>query len=40
MLGAGETTVGHTERFVPSAPRASFFEPAPASAEALRQRLA
>ncbi|NCP15116.1 MAG: protein-glutamate O-methyltransferase CheR [Sphingomonadales bacterium] len=28
MLGAGETTVGQTDRFVPAARRASFFEPA------------
>jgi chemotaxis protein methyltransferase CheR len=28
MLGAGETAVGQTDRFVPSARRASFFEPA------------
>jgi len=27
MLGAGETAVGQTNRFVPSAGRASFFEP-------------
>ena len=27
MLGAGETVVGQTDRFVPSARRASFFEP-------------
>jgi chemotaxis protein methyltransferase CheR len=40
MLGAGETTVGHTERFVPSAPRASFFEPAAPPTEALRRRQA
>ncbi|MBU7580846.1 MAG: protein-glutamate O-methyltransferase CheR [Porphyrobacter sp.] len=28
MLGAGETVVGHTDRFVPTSRRASFFEPA------------
>jgi len=27
MLGAGETVVGHTHRFAPTAKRASFFEP-------------
>lgn len=29
MLGAGETVVGQTDRFVPTARRASFFEPLP-----------
>ncbi|PLK23583.1 protein-glutamate O-methyltransferase [Porphyrobacter sp. TH134] len=29
MLGAGETAVGQTDRFVPTSRRASFFEPAP-----------
>ncbi len=29
MLGAGETVVGQTERFVPTSRRASFFEPLP-----------
>ena len=33
MLGAGETAVGQTDRFVPSARRASFFEPAGQAAE-------
>lgn len=28
MLGAGETVVGQTDRFVPTSRRASFFEPA------------
>ncbi|QDH35946.1 protein-glutamate O-methyltransferase CheR [Porphyrobacter sp. YT40] len=36
MLGAGETVVGHTERFVPTSRRASFFEP-PSSGAALRK---
>ncbi|MFM7348841.1 MAG: CheR family methyltransferase [Erythrobacter sp.] len=36
MLGAGETVVGQTDRFVPTARRASFFEPASA-APALRK---
>lgn len=31
MLGAGETVVGHTDRFVPASRRASFFEPATAT---------
>jgi chemotaxis protein methyltransferase CheR len=31
MLGAGETVVGQTERFVPTSRRASFFEPMPAT---------
>ena len=38
MLGAGETVVGQTDRFVPTARRASFFEPpAAAHSNALRQ---
>jgi chemotaxis protein methyltransferase CheR len=32
MLGAGETVIGQTDRFVPTARRASFFEPPPAAA--------
>ena len=36
MLGAGETTVGQTDRFVPAARRASFFEPT-SQAAALRK---
>ncbi|WP_379923485.1 CheR family methyltransferase [Erythrobacter sp. R86502] len=36
MLGAGETVVGQTDRFVPTSRRASFFEPADVSA-ALRK---
>jgi chemotaxis protein methyltransferase CheR len=27
MLGAGETVVGQTDRFIPTSRRASFFEP-------------
>jgi chemotaxis protein methyltransferase CheR len=34
MLGAGETVVGQTDRFVPTQRRASFFELAPASSPA------
>jgi chemotaxis protein methyltransferase CheR len=39
MLGAGETVVGQTDRFAPTARRASFFEPvaAPAAAQSLRK---
>ncbi len=38
MLGAGETVIGQTERFVPTARRASFFEPmAPANTATLRK---
>jgi chemotaxis protein methyltransferase CheR len=38
MLGAGETVVGQTDRFAPTAKRASFFElMGPASAAALRK---
>lgn len=37
MLGAGETVVGQTDRFVPTARRASFFEPAAPGAAALRK---
>jgi chemotaxis protein methyltransferase CheR len=38
MLGAGETAVGQTDRFIPTARRASFFEPHSASQNsALRQ---
>jgi len=29
MLGAGETVIGQTDRFVPTARRASIFEPLP-----------
>jgi chemotaxis protein methyltransferase CheR len=38
MLGAGETVVGQTDRFTPSAGRASFFEPLPAVREMHRLR--
>jgi len=38
MLGAGETVVGQTDRFVPTARRASFFEPlSPLHSAALRK---
>lgn len=38
MLGAGETVVGQTDRFVPTQRRASFFEPvAPPAPAALRK---
>jgi chemotaxis protein methyltransferase CheR len=38
MLGAGETVVGQTDRFTPTAKRASFFEPiAPAHAASFRK---
>jgi chemotaxis protein methyltransferase CheR len=40
MLGAGETVVGQTDRFVPTARRASFFEPASAIGEIPRKRTA
>jgi chemotaxis protein methyltransferase CheR len=33
MLGAGETVVGQTDRFVPCVRRASFFEPLPAAGQ-------
>lgn len=37
MLGAGETVVGQTDRFAPTARRASFFEPAAPGAVTLRK---
>jgi chemotaxis protein methyltransferase CheR len=37
MLGAGETVVGQTDRFAPTARRASFFEPAAHGAAPLRK---
>ena len=40
MLGAGETTVGHTDRFVPASRRASFFEPAPSPAAGAVRKIA
>lgn len=38
MLGAGETVVGQTDRFMPSPDRASFFEPHLAGGETRRLR--
>jgi chemotaxis protein methyltransferase CheR len=40
MLGAGETVVGQTERFVPAAGRPSFFGPVTAAAAATLQKFA
>jgi chemotaxis protein methyltransferase CheR len=40
MLGAGETVVGQTDRFVPTQRRASFFEPAAASAREVARKIA
>jgi chemotaxis protein methyltransferase CheR len=40
MLGAGETVVGQTDRFVPTQRRASFFEPVATSAPALVRKTA
>jgi len=40
MLGAGETVVGQTDRFVPAQRRASFFEPAHAPAPAAARKIA
>jgi chemotaxis protein methyltransferase CheR len=40
MLGAGETAVGQTDRFVPAARRASFFEPVTALQPAMLRRSA
>ena len=40
MLGAGETVVGQTERFVPASRRASFFEPVTRPAAATLQKIA
>ncbi len=37
MLGAGETVVGQTDRFAPTARRASFFEPAAPGAVPLKK---
>jgi chemotaxis protein methyltransferase CheR len=39
MLGAGETVVGQTDRFVPSPQRPSFFAPHSAAAEARLRRV-
>lgn len=40
MLGAGETVIGQTDRFVPAQRRASFFEPAAPAAPAAIRKLA
>ncbi len=40
MLGAGETVVGQTDRFVPTQRRASFFEPVPVPAPAAWRQIA
>ncbi len=40
MLGAGETAVGQTDRFVPASRRASFFEPVTAPAPAMLRKFA
>jgi chemotaxis protein methyltransferase CheR len=40
MLGAGETVVGQTDRFVPTARRASFFEPMTLSGSAALKKIA
>ena len=40
MLGAGETAVGQTDRFVPASRRASFFEPVTAPAPAMLRKSA
>jgi len=40
MLGAGETVVGQTDRFLPSSRRASFFEPAIGPASATFRKIA
>jgi len=40
MLGAGETVVGQTDRFVPTQRRASFFELAPAPTPAAMRKIA
>lgn len=39
MLGAGETVIGQTDRFMPSPRRASFFEPLSAAGEAQQRRV-
>lgn len=38
MLGAGETVIGQTERFLPSSQRASFFEPLQSARQSRRTR--
>jgi len=40
MLGAGETVVGQTDRFVPTQRRASFFELASAPSSAMARKIA
>jgi chemotaxis protein methyltransferase CheR len=40
MLGAGETVVGQTQRFVPTAKRASFFEPLSADQMSPQKKIA
>ncbi|HSJ78836.1 MAG TPA: CheR family methyltransferase, partial [Erythrobacter sp.] len=40
MLGAGETVVGQTDRFVPTAKRASFFELLPLAHTPLQRQIA
>jgi chemotaxis protein methyltransferase CheR len=40
MLGAGETVVGQTDRFMPTSRRASFFEPVSLTAPAKAQKFA
>jgi chemotaxis protein methyltransferase CheR len=40
MLGAGETVVGQTDRFVPTQRRASFFEPVTASSREVARKIA
>ncbi|TAD73683.1 MAG: protein-glutamate O-methyltransferase CheR [Sphingomonadales bacterium] len=40
MLGAGETVVGQTDRFVPTARRASFFEPVTTTGAGMLQKRA
>ena len=40
MLGAGETVVGQTDRFVPTSRRASFFEPVTPPLPAALQKIA
>jgi len=40
MLGAGETVVGQTDRFVPASRRASFFEPVAATTPAVLRKTA
>lgn len=39
MLGAGETVVGQTQRFIPTVKRASFFEPLSATQMSARKKI-